>query len=134
MNWQKALIAGLVGGIALSIVEFVMHGLIMSSTYAKYPAVYSEEQANPMYFTLVAICISIFVAILFGKTRQSWADGFKGGATYGFFFGMTTFWVRFYDALIYDGFPYYLSWCQGAINLIAMVILGGVLGMMYKRG
>ncbi|MCP3959846.1 MAG: hypothetical protein GY719_18515 [bacterium] len=133
MNWQKAILTGVVGGIALSIVEFVMHVLIMGSTYAKYPDVFTQGDTNPLYFTLVALCISIFAAIFFAKTRQCWADGFKGGATYGFFFGLVAFWVRFYDALIYEGFPYYLSWCQGGIVLINMVIVGGVMGMIYKR-
>ncbi len=132
MNWQKALIAGVVAGVAMSIAEFVMHALIMGNTYKKYP-VFTQEQANPLHFLLVAVCISVFAAILFGKTRQSWADGFKGGATFGFFFGMPLFFVRFYDAMVYEGYPYYLSWCQGGINLIVVVIAGTVMGAIYRR-
>ena len=134
MNWKKALLAGAVAGIALNISEFVMHGLIMSGTYMKYPDVFSQDQSNPLYFLLVAMCIAIFGAILFAKTRQCWADGFKGGATYGFFLGMVFFWARFYDAIVYEGYPYYLSWCQGGINLIVIVIAGAVMGAIYKRG
>ena len=134
MNWQKALLSGLAAGIALSIYEFIMHGLIMANTYIKYPELYDQQQANPLYFLLIAVCITTFSAILLGKTRQCWADGFKGGATYGFFLGMIFFFVRFYDAIIYDGFPYYLAWCQGSINLIGTVIAGGVMGLIYKRG
>ena len=133
MNWQKALVAGVAAGIAASIAEFVLHGMIMSSTYMKYPDVFTQEQANPLYFLLVAVCMSIFAAILFGKTRQSWADGFQGGATYGFFLGMVYFWPRFYDAIVYEGYPYYLSWCQGGINLIVAVISGAVMGALYRR-
>ena len=133
MNWQKAILAGLAAGIAMNISEFVFHAVIMAKTYAKYP-VFSQEQANPLYFVLIAVCISIFAAILFAKTRQCWADGFKGGATYGFFLGMVVFWVRFYDSIIYDGYPYYLAWCQGSINLIVTVIAGAVMGVIYKRG
>ncbi len=132
MDWKKALLAGVAAGIAMSIAEFVMHGLIMGKTYAKYPDLYSQEQANPLYFFVIAVCISIFAAILFGKTRSSWANGPKGGATYGFFLGMVLFFVRFYDSIIYDGFPYYLAWCQGGINLIVMVIAGAVMGAIYK--
>ena len=133
MDWKKAIIAGVVAGIAMNIAEFIMHAVIMASTYAKYPEVFTQEGDNPIFFTLVALCISISAAILFGKTRQSWADGFKGGATYGFFLGMPFFFVRFYDALVYEGYPYYLSWCQGTINLIVIMIAGGVMGLMYRR-
>jgi len=133
MNWQKAIVAGVVAGIAMSIVEFVMHGVIMASTYAKYSEVFTQEQSSPLYFLLVAVCISIFAAILFGKTRQCWADSFQGGATYGFFLGLVMFFVRFYDPLVYDGYPYYLAWCQGGINLIVVVVAGAVMGTIYKR-
>ncbi len=133
MNWQKALLAGLAAGVALSFYEFIMHGMIMANTYTKY-SVFDQTQANPLYFLLVAVCMMVFAAILFGKTRQCWADGFKGGATYGFFLGMIFFFVRFYDAIIYDGYPYYLSWCQGSIALIGSMVAGGVMGLIYKRG
>ena len=133
MNWQKALLAGVVAGIAMSVAEFVMHGMIMANTYSKYP-VFSQEQANPLHFVLVAVCISLFAAILFGKTRRCWADGLQGGATYGLFLGLIVFWVRFYDALVYEGYPYYLSWCQGGINLIVALVAGSVMGLIYKRG
>ncbi len=132
MDWKKALLAGLAGGVALSITEFIMHAVIMANTYTKYP-VFTQEEANPLYFVLIAVCIGLFAGILFGKTRQSWADGFKGGATYGFFLGMVLFFVRFYDSLVYEGYPYYLSWCQGGINLIGLVIAGAVLGIIYRR-
>lgn len=133
MNWQKAIVAGVVAGIAMSIAEFVMHGMIMASTYAKYPEVFTQEQSNPLFFLLVAVCISIFAAILFAKTRQCWGDGFKGGATYGLFLGLVMFFVRFYDSLVYDGYPYHLAWCQGGINLIVVVVAGVVMGAIYKR-
>ncbi len=133
MNWQKALLAGVVAGIALTISDFVMHGLIMAKTYTKYPNVFTQEQANPLFFLLVALCIAIFAAILFAKTRQCWADGFRGGATYGFFLGMVAFFPPFYSSIVIDGWPYHLSWCHGGINLIGAVIGGAVLGVMYRR-
>ena len=131
MNWQKALLAGVVAGVVMSFAEFVLHGQIMANTYAKYP-VFTQEQANPLHFLLVAVCISIFAAILFAKTRRCWADGFQGGATYGLFLGLVFFFVRFYDAMVYEGYPYYLAWCQGGINLIVVVIAGAVMGAVYK--
>ncbi len=133
MNWQRALLAGVAAGVVLWIADFIMHGLIMAETYKKYPEVFTQEQANPFAFLLIAECIGIFAGILFGKTRQSWADSFKGGATFGFFLGMIAFWNRFYDALVVDGYPYYLSWCQGGMALIGAVIGGAVLGAIYRR-
>ena len=132
MNWSKALIAGVVSGIVLFFADFVMHGLIMANTYAKYP-VFVQEDGGIHWFLLISLCIGIALAILFAKTRQSWADGAKGGATFGFWTGLVVFFTPFYSSLVIEGFPYYLSWCQGGIILIGMMLMGATMGMLYKR-
>ena len=71
--------------------------------------------------------------VLFAKTRDSWGDGFMGGATFGFHVGLVVFFLQFYPALVIEGFPYYLSWCWGGIDLIGFTILGGMLGLLYKK-
>ncbi len=134
MNWSKALIAGVVGGIVLFFADFVMHGMIMGSTYAKYPALFVQEEGGIHWFLLISLCIGIALAILFAKTRQCWADGAKGGATFGFWVGLVVFFTPFYSTLVIIGFPYYLAWCQGGIVLIGMMIVGAAMGMIYKRG
>jgi hypothetical protein len=133
MNWSKALIGGVAAGIAVSVVEFILHGQVMASTYTRYSDVFSQEQANPGYFVFVAVCTMIAAAILFAKTRDSWGAGPMGGATYGFFLGLVAFFSYFYNPLVIDGYPYYLAWCQGSITLIAIVVGGAVMGMMIKR-
>lgn len=133
MNWSKVLIGGVVGGIALNLTEWLLHGFVMRSTYAKYPDVFREGGGNPLYFLLVAVVLCIMAAILFSKTRGCWGDGAKGGATFGFFLGLVAWASHFYRPLIFDGFPYYLAWCQGGITLIALIIVGAVLGLVIKR-
>jgi hypothetical protein len=133
MNWIKALIAGVVGGIVVSLANYLMYGVIMAQTYIRYSDVFTQEAANPLYFFLVAICIAIPASILFAKTRSCWADGVKGGVVYGFWIGLVSFFEPFYDPLVLEGFPYYLGWCHGGISLIGFVILGIVLGLIYKQ-
>jgi hypothetical protein len=131
VNWTKAIIAGVVGGVVVNIADFVMHGMIMSNTYMKY-AVFTQEEANPLHFFLVAIVIGIASAVFFAKTRGSWPLGIKGGVIFGVFLGFVLFFRSFYNPLVLEGFPYYLSWCWGGITMIDSVILGAVLGAMYK--
>ena len=136
MNWKKACLAGVVGGIVLWILGFILHGIIMGGTYMKYTEVFSQEEdpINMIWFLVLAIAIAIVAAIIFAKTRSCWADGVAGGATYGFYLGLFTFFPQFYNSLIIDGFPYYLGWCWGGISMIEMVILGIVLAAVYKQG
>jgi hypothetical protein len=132
MSWSKAVLAGAAGGVVLTLADWVMHGFIMAQAYTKYE-VFSQEPANPLHFFVVGICIGIMAAILFGKTRDSWGRGAVGGATYGFFLGLVGFFQPFYHSLVFDGFPYYMSWCWGGIHVIGFVILGTVLGLMMRR-
>lgn len=132
MSWGKAILAGIVGGFVVSVADWVLHGVVMADTYTKY-SVFSQTQANPLWFVVIAILIGIFAAILFAKTRTSWAESWKGGATFGFWLAMTAFFANFYYPLVLAGFPYYLSWCWGGINVIEGVIGGAVLGLIYKR-
>lgn len=133
MNWPRTILAGIVGGIVMTMVDYVTHGIILGKTYMKYPEVFTQEDAGVHYFFIVGIMIAIMAAILFAKTRSVWADGIVGGATFGFFVGLVMFFTQFYSTLTIDGFPYFLSWCHGGSALIAMVVLGAVLGLMLKK-
>ena len=132
MKWGKALLTGLIGGVVVCAYNFLMHSVIMAKAYMKY-AVFSQEQANPLYFVLIAILISIAGAILFAKSRNSWAAGIKGGLVFGFWIGMTAFFVQFYNSLIFEGFPYHMNWCWGGIYLIGWLVFGAVAGILYKK-
>lgn len=131
MNWGKAIVAGVVGGIVVSVANFIMHGMILGATYMRYP-VFTQEEANPLWFFLVAICISVAAALLFARSRPCWPQGIMGGVQYGFWVGLVYFFSTFYNPLGLEGFPYYLSWCWGGINLIGFLLLGVILGAMYK--
>ncbi len=133
MNWTKILGGGLAAGVVVSLVDYLLHGVIMADTYVKYSAVFSQEQANPIWFFVVSIVIAVFFTILFAKTRDCWAAGAKGGMAFGFWLGMVAFVANFYDPLVIDGFPYYLAWCHGGIGLIGAVVGGAIVGVIIKR-
>jgi len=133
MNWTRVVLGGVAAGIATNVADFVMHGMIMSSTYTRYPEVFNQTPANPLWFTAIGVCIGISAALLFGRTRASWAPGAGGGLVYGFFLGLVGFFPGFYNALVLEGFPYYLVWCWGGITMIDSLIAGAVLGAIVKR-
>jgi len=133
MSWTRTILAGLAAGVAVDIANFVQHGLIMGNTYRQYDTVFSQQQANPLFFLLIDVCIGITAAILFARSRGSWAAGIKGGVIFGCFLGLVSVFPNFYYPLVIDGFPYHLAWCWGGINLIDAVIGGAVLGLIYKQ-
>jgi len=131
MNWTRIALAGVAAGIVTWIADFVLHGIVMGPTYQRLGR-YSQTQANPALFLLVAVIICFTAALLFARTRGSWAPGWKGGLTFGLFLGLVIFFQRFYDPLVIDGYPYYLSWCQGGINMIDSLLAGAVIGAVIK--
>jgi len=132
MNWTRIVLGALAAGIATTAVDFVQHGIILAPTYERLNQVFSQTQANPVWFAVIAVTICFFAALLFAKTRGSWAPGWNGGLAFGFFLGLVGFFHGFYDPLVIDGFPYYLSWCQGGAVLIDSVVAGTILGAVVK--
>ena len=133
MNWMRILLGGIVAGIVGWLADFVMHGVILGDTYKKYSQVFTQTEANPLYFLAISIALWTMTAILFAKTRASWAEGWKGGAAFGFFLGLAVFFSNFYYPLVIDGFPYYLGWCWGGVATICAILGGGALGAVVKR-
>lgn len=132
MNWTRIALAGVAAGIVNWISDFVMHGMVMKATYERLSQVYTQTQANPAWFLLVAVAICLMATILFARTRASWAAGWKGGLSFGFFLGLVIFFLRFYDPMVVDGYPYYLAWCQGGISMIDSLLAGAVAGSILK--
>lgn len=134
MKWGKVLLGGIVGGVVIWLVDFVLHGVIMRDTYMSYPDVFTQtENPNAMWwFLLIEVCIAITAAMLFVKTRGSWGPGISGGLTFGFFLGLVWFFTNFFPPLTIEGFPYFLAWCWGGMTMIVALVLGAVLGLVVK--
>lgn len=133
MQWSKALIAGAVGGVVNAVYGFVMHVLIMGNTYRKYtPEVFREDESTMMWFIIIPILLGVVGGLFFAKSRSAWAAGLQGGATFGFWVGLIAFVSNFFMPLMITGYPYYLTWCTGAIYLIGWTLVGAVIGAMYK--
>ncbi|MBK5255032.1 MAG: hypothetical protein JJE39_03285 [Vicinamibacteria bacterium] len=132
MNWTRIAIAGVAAGLVTWISDFVQHGMVMAATYQRLSQVFKQTETNPAWFLLISVTICLMVAILFARTRGSWAAGWKGGLSFGFFLGLVIFFQRFFDPLVVDGYPYYLAWCQGGMSMIDSLLAGAVIGSIVK--
>jgi hypothetical protein len=132
MSWTRIALAGAAAGVVTWISDFVLHGMVMAATYQRLSQVYSQTPANPAKFLAVSVVICFTAALLFARTRGSWAAGWRGGLRFGFFLGLVLFFQRFYDPMVIDGYPYYLAWCQGGISMITSLLAGAVLGAVIK--
>lgn len=67
MNWIKILIAGVLGGLVVMIYNLIAHGFILGATYTDHPA-FRQDQANRLWFLLIAVAIGVAGALLFAKS------------------------------------------------------------------
>jgi len=70
MNWDVSS-RGAVAGLVMNAADFVQHGVLLAGTYKKYTDAFSQTPVSPLYFLAISLCVGIFTAILFGKTRRA---------------------------------------------------------------
>lgn len=129
----KTWIAAVVGGIVSCFVSFLLHGFVMASAYTRWDEVFSQEQANPVWFFAIAIVVALPAAYLFSRTRDKWQAGLSGGLCFGALVGAVIGFTQFYWPLIILGFPYYLSWCWLGIDLITYSAMGAAFSFFIKK-
>ncbi len=134
MNWGRAVVAGLVAGIAQNVVNFVLHGLVLGGTYEGQAAFVQEE--NPaifVWYTAIALVIGVVAALLFASSRESWQPGARGGLHFGILLGAVVGFQQFYLTQVINEFPYHVAWLWLGVEIISFGIGGMVLGAMIRR-
>ena len=132
MNVQRFVLASLVVGVVMNIVDFVFHGLIMASTYASLPLFRQDSQIGWLVFGDFVFAF-VFVWV-FARVQGSFPAGAGGGATFGFYAGvLLSFPMNLFLHLLFVGFPYSLSWIWTVYGIVLAVIAGAVAGAVYKK-
>jgi len=131
MNLRKCLTIGLVVGIVSSVFDFVVHGNLLASYYAQAPF----RQDAPMAWMIVSAFVSAFVfAWVYLKVAGSFAPGVSGGATMGFYAGvLVNFPFMIVLHLMFQNFPYALSWIWIIAGIVFYVIAGAIAGAMNRK-
>ena len=127
-TWLGAIAGGVVGWLG----SFLLHGVVMGATYIRYDEVFTQEQANPMWFLLTAFLVSLAAAYVFDRTRDKWPAGLSGGLCFGALVGAIIGFTNFYWPLVFLGFPYYMAWCWLGIDVIVYSLMGAVFTIFIK--
>lgn len=128
----KTWLGAIVGGLAAWLVSFLLHAFVLGATYTRYDEVFSQEQANPLWFLLTAILVALPAAYVFNRTRDKWSSGLSGGLCFGALVGAAIGFTNFYWPLVILGFPYYLAWCWFSVDVIIYSLMGAVFTFFIK--
>ena len=135
MNTKKFLTAFVVVFVLLEITNYLIHGVILSSTYAeegvKQVFRAAEEMQSKMWIMWVADLVwSFFFVFIFVKGYQN--KGIMEGIRYGVYIGIFVSFVFAYQSFAMLPLPYSLTFEWFIAGLIQCVIIGIVAAVIYK--
>ena len=133
MTSKQLLLGFIILGVIGNIYDMLFHGMMLGSTYATIAAMTSKEEMNPMWFVLLDFIGAFFFVWVFSRIKSSFASSPAGGMMYGLLAGiLVTIPGMFYEALMYKGFPMWLSFAWFVGFVLKYIIYGAVLGMIVK--
>jgi len=135
MNTKKLLVAFIVVYVLLEVMSYIIHGVILSSTY-KMPEVQAafrpeaEMNSNMWIVWVTDIIWSFFFVFFFAKGYEG--KGIMEGLRFGFYMGLFWALVSSYQSYAFVPMPYSLAFQWFIFGMIEMLILGVVAALVYK--
>ncbi|OGU48296.1 MAG: hypothetical protein A2000_02300 [Ignavibacteria bacterium GWB2_36_8] len=135
MNTKRLLITALVVFVLLEVMSYLIHGVILASTYqmdeVKVAFRPEEEMMGKMWIVYVTDIIwSFFFAFFFAKGYEG--KGIMEGLRFGFYIGLFWSLVSAYQSYAFIPMPYSLSFQWFIYGMIQALILGIVASLVYK--
>ena len=135
MKSSKFWIAVVAAGVVANVFDYVVHGMILQNAYYSKMTDLMNQGGNPTWFVVGDFIAVLVLAWVYDKVYGTFGGGPKGGAMFGLYAGvLVNFPAGIFFHLMFKGFPYSLSWVWIILGIIFYVIVGAVLGAMYKKG
>jgi hypothetical protein len=130
---KKYLLASLAVFIVWSILDFVVHGMVLSGIYASTASLWRpmEEMNMGLMRSVSALSALAFTAIYVYHVK---GGSMAAGAKYGLLFGLATGIPMGFGSYGYMPIPYSLAWGWFFCSVVAGVLGGAVAGAIAKNG
>ena len=131
MKSSKFWIAVLVTGIVANVIDYCFYALWMGPRYMATNPTLFRLDTNPVWF-IIGDFIGVFVfAWVLDKTLSSFGSGAKAGVYLGVLVSFPTY---IFMHLMFNGYPYALSWISTIYGIVWYVAMGAILAAMMKKG
>ncbi len=115
--------------ITLEVLDFLVHGLLLGSTYASM-SVWRPDMASKMWIIHVVTLIgAFFFAFIFSKGYEN--KGIAEGVRYGLYIGVWMSVGMAYGTYAMVAIPYSLALEWFCLGVVEYVIAGAVLAMVF---
>jgi len=113
--------------------DFVIHQLILGSTYHEFPSLWRSEEEMKSYMLYMLIgqfLIAKFFTLIFAKGYEG--KGVGEGLRFGMLIGPFAVAPSFIQYAVYP-LPSILLWSWVGLGLIQSILAGLVVGILYKK-
>lgn len=134
MKSSKFWIAVVVAGIVANVFDYIVHGMILQNAYYSKLTDLFKQGGSPVWYVVGDFIAVLVVAWVYDKVAGNFGSGWMGGAKFGFYAGvLVNFPAGIFFHLMFKGFPYGLSWIWIVTGILWYLVVGAVLGGMYKK-
>ncbi len=134
LNVKQWIIASIAVFVGMSILEFIIHGVILSSWYMETPQYWrpDQEMMGLMHWMYVGYAIFALVFTLIYSKGYEGKPGLGEGIRFGFWVGILLHLPKMF--ILHAVYPYpgkiLVTWMVG--GLVESIILGAIVAMIYK--
>lgn len=129
---RKLLLGWLAVFVTITACDYVIHNLILGSTYDQIKEVFRPDMMDKMWvISLVTAIVSFFFVLIFSKGYEG--KGIVEGLRYGFYAGMMLSTGSAYVSYATYAIPYHLAMSWFIYGLAEYLIAGAVVALIYAR-
>ena len=134
MKSGKFWLAVLVAGVVMNILDAIVYGMWLEGAYFKQNTVLFAQDTSMAWY-VIGDFIAVFVfAWIFTRVSGSFGSTVQDGAKAGLYLGIfANFPLWIFMHMMFNGFPYSLSWISTIYGVIWYVIAGAVVAAMMKK-
>jgi hypothetical protein len=134
MNVKRLVVATLVGGIVANVLDYVVHGMLLAQRYYSQLTSLFRQDTPIQYFVIGDFVAVLVLVMVYDRVHASFGGGARGGAIGGFWAGLlVSFPSYIFIHLQFAGFPYALSWIWTIYTIVWYVVVGAVVGALYRK-
>lgn len=131
MNWKKMMISTIVVYIVYEVLNFIIHGLILSSTYESLQHLWRPEMQQMMWIMYVSeLLLAFFFVYIFAKGYEG--KGLMEGVRYGLIIGGFMLVPGMLAQYTVYALPFSLVVYWLIFGFIQLVIIGIIVALIYK--
>lgn len=132
MNIPKFVVAWLVVGVVMNVLDMFVHGYLLMNTYAQLT--FMRQDMSIALMVVTEFVFALVFLIVYDRLYATATASAGRGAVFGFWAGLLlSFPANISMSLMFKGFPYWLAWVWTASGLITLTISGAVAGALYAK-